>query len=370
MGKTTALGLVALAAPSGDDAGFVELARTQKGRLFRKQILKMGEDFVHPSNPTKKIHVDSQLAESLVRNFQAGVCDIVQVPIANDLNQHVEDPLRNAGEVVNLSYDDKGVYAMIDARKHADDFGNTLLGASALMHMNYSDTGTGEGKGPTLLHVAVTNRPYLTNLEGFEEVIAASTGGIASAVDTTEQEQPVVMLPATDKKEVEVMELDAMLEALKNDHGIDVAELQEKAAAAPEGELLAALSNVLKPNAPKPEALTLKDVADAVVELAEEKVALSAQVTALNEVNEAAKQREAEAEVDALVKAGRILPKSRDTMVTLSRTNREAFDALVPDDAIVALSSQGVDTFDSPDEAKQYTENIDRLAALANGMKK
>ena len=81
-------------------------------------------------------------------------------------------------------------------------------------------------------------------------------------------------------------------------------------------------------------------------------------------------QREAEAEVDALVKAGRILPKSRDVMVTLSRTNREAFDALVPEDSIVALSSQGVDTFDSPDEAKAYTENIERLAAIANGIKK
>lgn len=368
MGKSNALGLVALAAPSGADEGFVELARTQQGRLFRKQILKMGEDFVHPSNPNKKIKVDSQLAESLVRNFQSGVCDIVQVPIANDLNQHVEDPLRNMGEVVNLSYDNKGVYAMIDARKHADDLGSTLLGASALMHMNYGDTATGHGKGPTLLHVAVTNRPYLTNLEGFEEVIAASTGGIGGVADTT-QEQPVVMVPANSTEEI--MELDAMLEALKNDHNIDVAALQEQAAAAPqENELLAALSNVLKPQATKTEALTLKDVADAVVELAEEKVALSAQVTTLTQVNEAAMQREAEAEVDRLVTEGRILPKSRDAMVKLSREDRATFDAIVPDDSIVALSSQGVDTFDSPDEAKAYTENIDRLAALANGMKK
>jgi hypothetical protein len=364
----TDLGLVALAAPSGEGEGFVELARTQQGRLFRKQILRMGSDFVHPSNPNKKIKVDQNLAESLVRNFQAGVCDIVQVPVANDLNQHVEDPLRNAGEVVNLSYDDKGVYAMIDARKYGDDFGKTLLGASALMHMNYGDTETGEGKGPTLLHVAVTNRPYLTNLEGFEEVIAASTGGLGGLADTTNDSQPVVMVPATSTEEK--MELDAMLEALKNDHGIDVAELQEKAAAAPEGELLAALSNVLKPNAPKPEALTLKDVADAVVELAEEKVALSNTVQTLTADREAFLQREAEAEVDRLVTEGRILPKSRDAMVKLSRENREAFDAIVPDDSIVALSSQGVDTFDSPDEAKAYTENIDRLAAIANGMKK
>jgi len=350
-------------APGGNTEGFVELARSQKGRLFKKQILKMGESFVHPANPAKKITVDESLALSLQRNFKDKICDIVQVPIANDMNQHVEDPLRNLGEVVDLTYDEKGVYAVLDARKHADDLGSTLLGASAMMHMDYPDTATGERKGPTLLHVAVTNRPYITDLEGFEEVIAASTGGLATSADT-EGETPVVLIPA-DKTE-EKMDLNEILLTLKSEHGIDVAALQKQAAeAAQPGELITALSNVVAPE--KSGEITLTDIAEAVVELAEEKVALSAQVEDLRAVNEAASQKAAEAEVDGLIKAGKILPKSRESMIRLSRSDRETFDSLVPDSPIVALSATGVDAFEEPGAGDEYNKNIERLASLANG---
>lgn len=354
------LNYVAVAATK-DEEGFIELARSQKGRLFKKQILKMDESFTHPSAPGKRIHIDKQFAETLQRNFRDGVCDIVQVPIANDANQHVEDPMRNLGEVVDLTYDAKGVYAILDARKHADDLGSTLLGASALMHMNYADTASGEKKGPTLLHVAVTNRPYITNLEDFEEIVAASAGGMNGAADTS-GETPVVLIPAT--KTEETMDLDQMLQSLKDEHGIDVTALQAQASGNND-ELLAALSNVLAPETE--ETLTIKDVADAVIELAEERVALSGQVESLVQANEALSLKEAEAEVDGLIKAGRILPKQREKMVALSRNDRETFDALLPDDAIVALSAQGVDTFDAPEKSEAMKANIERLANLANG---
>jgi hypothetical protein len=350
-----------VAVQAGPDAsGFVELARSQKGRLFKKMILPMGDSFVHPSAPGKKIHIDRAFAETMRANFQAGICDIVQVPIVNDANQHVEDPLRNMGEVVDLTFDEKGIYAHIDARKHADDLGTTLLGASALMHMDYPDTKTGRKKGPTLLHVAVTNRPYLTNLEDFEEVIAASTGGIAGATDTS-GETPVVLIPATEQEEN--MDLDQMLRALKDEHGIDVAALQNQNSQ----ELVAAMSAVLAPNAE--DTLTVKDVADAVIELAEERVALSSQVAALSSANEALAQREAESEVADLIKAGRILPKQRDKMVELARNDRETFEALLPDDAIVAMSATGLDTFDAPEVAQKFQQDIERLSAAANGTK-
>lgn len=352
---------VAIQSPN-DPAGFVALARTKKGRLFKKQILPMDGSFTHPANPSKKIHVDAAFAETLRQNFKAGLCDIVQVPIVNDANQHVEDPTRNIGEVVDVTYDDKGVYAVIDARKNAEDLGNTLLGASALMHMNYADTRTNEKKGPTLLHVAITNRPYITNLHDFEEIVAASA---ASAADTP-GEKPVVMVPATDTEES--MDLDQMLAALKDEHGIDVQALQERANSGSQ-ELVTALSNVVTDATGKQATgtVTIKDVADAVIELAEERVALSAQVADLVAQNESLALKEAEAEVDSLVKAGRVLPKQRDTMVALSRTDRETFEALLPENPIVALSEDGVTAHDAPDMGKSMTDNIERLAALANG---
>lgn len=361
--------IVALASTRKDTGDFVHLARSKKGRVYRKQILKMDSDFVHPANPLKKVHVDKTFAETLVRNFKDGICDTVQVPIADDNNMHVEDPLRNCGEVIGLSYDDKGVYADIDARKHADEFGKTFLGASALMSLDYADTATGTKKGPTLLHVAVTNRPYITNLGEYEEIIAASTGGLKGGADTS-GEKPVVLIPADHEPE-EKMELSEALTFLKDEHGIDVEALQAKAAQPDNGELLTALSNVIKDatgtKEPENKEMTVKDVAAAVIELAEDRVALSAQVETLTAANESAAQREAEAEVDSLIKQGRVLPKQRDVMVTLSRTNREAFDALVPEDSIVSLSASGVDTFDAPEQTEKFKQDIERLAAIANG---
>lgn len=353
---------VAIPSQQGD-GGFVELARTRKGRLFKKQILGMNSEFSYPSAPGGKIRIDKSFAETLRRNFKSGVCDIVQVPIVDDGNAHSEDPTRNIGEVVDLTYDDAGVYAVIDARKHADDLGETLLGASALMHMNYSDTSTGEKKGPTLLHVAVTNRPYLTNLSDFQEL----SGELAALSADTQGEAPVVLSRATQTEDK--MDKDELLALLKDEHGIDVAALQEQVALSGEtdnSELLAALSNVLTPGA---ETLTIKDVADAVVELAEERVELSNTVQSLKDANESMAQKAAEAEVDGLIEEGRILPKQRDRMVALSRNDRETFEDLLPDDAIVSLSETGVLTHDAP-VSETVNQNIERLASIANGKSK
>ena len=177
---------------------FVELTRNTKGKVFKKQILPFGT-FAHPNTPGTRLTIDRGMAETLVKNFNDRVCDIVQVPIVDGENKHNEDPLRNIGEVVGLDIDEDGVNALIDARKPelAGELGRTLIGASAMMHMNYTDTRSGNKVGPTLLHVAVTNRPYITDLKDFEEVVAASGPSDAkpvllSRVDgATEQEAAV-----------------------------------------------------------------------------------------------------------------------------------------------------------------------------------
>lgn len=338
---------------------FVELARTRKGRLFRKQILHFGE-FAHPTLPGEKLVINASVAEKLVQNFRNGVCDIVQVPIVADDNRHVEDPLRNLGEVVDLEQTDDGVYAVIDARDHADKLGNTLIGASAMMHMNYTDTRSGAKVGPTLLHVAVTNRPYITNLKDYEEIIAASaevTGSAPVAFSAQEQE--------TD------MDLDELKSALL-EHGIDVDALQARATAPTSDDLVAAMSNVLaeagviQPKDAEDAEITVQDVAEAVIELSQEKVTLSAQITELLEEREALRLSALEDEVDDLISEGRILPKQRDAMIKLANEDRETFDALLPEDSIVALSAVGVDTHDAPDRSTKFQADIDRLADMAN----
>lgn len=336
---------------------FVECAArkgvTPKGKLYRKQILHMGS-FTHPNLPGKKITVDEDFARKLVTNFSNGTCDIVQVPIVDGANKHVEDPLRNVGEVIDLDYDEKGVYAYVDARKaeYADELGKTLIGASAMMNLDYTDTRTGDKVGPTLLHVAITNRPYITNLSGFDEVIAASA-------DTSDE---TVLLGAADDEETEMPTLEEMLAALKEEHGIDVTALQEQAASADE---LASLSNVLgdeETDGP----LTLHDVAEAVLELSQTNTAQAEQIETLVAERDAARLSNAETEIDTLISEGRILPKQRETMLSLSMTARETFESLLPDEAIVSLSEDGVTTYEDT-RGKGAEDETARLIALANG---
>jgi hypothetical protein len=331
---------------------YVELASRpgvkQKGRLFRKQILHFGS-FKNPNDPSKDVVIDEEFAKKLEANFSAGMCDIVQAPIVNDSNKHVEDPLRNIGEIVDVDHDANGIYAYLDARKNADDLGNTLIGASAMMSMDYTDTRTGKRVGPTLLHMAVTNRPYITNLAGFEEVIAASA-------DTSEEQ--TVLLGAADNEEIDMPKtLEELFAALKTEHNIDVEDLQKRAG---EKDEIAALSNVLGGD----ETLSLSDIAEAVVELSNENKVLVETVNELKADKDAMRLSAATVEIDGYVAAGRILPKQRDAMLELSMSNRETFEALLPEESLIDLSESGTQVHEET-HGDESQKEIDRLLALA-----
>lgn len=399
--------------PHSDSEGFVALSESDGRRLFRKAILRVGESFVHPANPDMKITVDKTFAQKLVDNFKSGVCDIVQFPMVNDKNQHVETPSANLGRVVDLSYDDSGVYATIDVLKNADDIGKTILGASAMMNLDYVDTMTGEKKGPTLLHVAATNRPYLTNLGPFEAVALSNYNEectVLSRVETTGDE--------SETESENPMTLDELLAILKQDYDIDVKSLQEKAAAeAPEepagevedeptdepdedepadeedapgeeepaGEveeetpavsdeqaeaLLASLSNVLRAANPNlvalsnaSDTLTIEELAGGIVELSNGYKAMSTRVESLE-------HDKAVAEVETAVSEGRILPVQRDAMLELRLSNVDLYNKLLPEEAVVQLSASGVTSHESAfageDVEQERTNLVTEMSRIAN----
>lgn len=352
--------------------GYVELARTRQGRLLRKHILNLGP-LIHPETG-QTLNLDENWYGQVKRNFDAGVCDTVQVPLADSQNKHDERPDRNTGEVVGLERDGKKVYAIIDARKQAEDFGKTLLGASAFLHMNYKDTKTGQRVGPALLHVAVTNRPYVTGLDPYEDMIAATSDCTDSDVvvlsgdDSQDDDPPAVpgqgdgsqstsqpgsadgtgdADPPEGSEEPEMPKTkEELLAELKASHGIDIEALQAELAARPAAgpdvaQLTAAITQsltdagVLKLSGDSAGTLSLNDVAGAVAELAQTNVKLSGDVTDL-------KRKNAEAEVDGYISVGRALPKSRSTLVTLALTDRDGMESLLaPADApFVKLNHQ------------------------------
>jgi hypothetical protein len=342
------------------EADYVELAgstRTATGKLFRKHILTQGT-LIHPLTK-RRIKVDDAFFDRLVKNFEDGVCPIVQIPKAGAKNEHTEAVDANIGEAVRLERDGNKLYAVLDVRQDADKVGKTILGASAMMHLDYEDTRTGKRAGPTLLHVCATNRPYVVDLEPYEELAALSA---------EESGETVVLTPApaeTSNEENEIMDLDELLALLKSDHGIDVADLMASAAAAESAsdeaaELTNRLGGALQDagllQLTNGASVSADDIVGAITELGEQRTELSNRLGVLE-------TERAEASIDKLVEDGFVLPTQRDTMVKLSMEQPELFKALVPAAPIVALSRENgvIPEETGPDETLEseiarYTE--------------
>jgi hypothetical protein len=356
--------------PSDGD-GYVSLARTKTGRLFRKHLLNKGA-LRHPATG-QLIDIDDDFITRMKKNFDDGVCDIVQVPLANAKNEHSEEPDRNIGEVVDLEVTGDKVYAVMDIRDpaHAERMGKTYLGASAMLSLDYTNTKTGQKVGPTLLHSCVTNRPYVTGLEEYEEIVAATTDRSDEAAvllsDTKDTVKPAkeTEMPE-DKPETQAEpSLEDLLLTLKSKHNIDVAALQAKTT---ETDNQAKLSQTIVDaltqagvvklsNTDDKDKPSTETVATAVQELASNNVTLTNRLKTLE-------QRDAEHAVDALIAEGRVLPAKRDVMVNVKLTNAELFDQIIPEQPIVKLSNEvGVNKPQAKEHELDVEAEIARLTA-------
>lgn len=341
----------------GQDEGYVELSASQKGRLFRKHILTKGT-LHYPGIKGGKVQIDDAFVDKLVENFRKGTAGIVQVPIVGKDNQHSEDPRDNIGEVVDLEVEGDKVYSIIDVRDDllAPKVGKTILGASAMMSLNYTDTRSGTKAGPTLLHVAATNRPHVVDLEEFEELAALSADSSNEAV----------FLTATTEEE-ETMDLDSLLAELRDNHGIDVAELQKKAE---DSDALAKLSGAVQTALEEQGVLKLSadstastdDIVAAVTQLAQDRVELTNKVDTLVEER---KNEKAEARIDELVSKGFITPEKRDAQLALLLSHPDSFEAILPEKPIVALSAETGIPLSSDEGTTAVDDEIARLSAFA-----
>ncbi len=321
------------------EADFLELSRSKRGRLYKKHILTKGT-LRHPATK-RDVKVDDQFFDALVANFSNKVCDIVQVPIAGANNEHTEDPTRNIGEVVELQQEGDKLFAVIDARdaQYADKLGSTLLGASAMIHPNYEDAKTGAKVGPTLLHVCVTNRPYITELDDYEELIAATADNVGDAAMFTPEEAAT-------------MTRDELIEALKAEHGIDVPALQAQVEMAFSASSLSDTLMEIIGEVPLELSGGTRDevIANAVQEIVTENLSLSAQLEDLAEQARIAK-------VDSLVEEGRILPAQRDAFIELSASNPDLFEKMVPEEPLVRLSNEDGTSF-TDSRGEQFEDEV------------
>lgn len=360
-----------------DGTGYMELARTKTGRLFRKHLLNKGP-LRHPGTGDV-IDINDDFVTALKKNFNDGVCDIVQVPLANAKNEHVENPDANIGEVVDIEVTGDKVYAVLDIRdsSHADKLGKTYLGASAMLSLDYTNTKTGEKVGPTLLHSCVTNRPYVTGLENYEEIVAATSDRSEEATVLLSDHTVVIESPEKPPKETEMPEqaetetvaepsLEELLTALKTKHNIDVSALQAQTAeSSKQTELSQTIVDALSSagivklsNAERESGVANETVISAVQELASTNVTLSNRVNSLE-------RKDAENAVDALIGEGKILPSQKAAMVKLKLTDTSTFDALIPAQPIVKLTNEvGKNVPDDDAHKVDIDAEIARLSAL------
>jgi hypothetical protein len=344
---------VILSSPAGAE-GYVELGATPKarGRVFRKHILNLGD--LHYKGRT--LTLDDAWYRKLEQNFRSGV-SMAQVPLANDKNEHTEDPLANTGEVIGIERKGGKVYSLVDirdpdvAQRIAD---GRILGASAYLHLDYEDTRSGKKVGPALLHHCLTNRPHVLDLEPYEEVVAATA-------DSEDDDFVVLASP-----EEPVPTKDELLAALKAEHGIDVEDLQAQAGQRTDmSQLTAALTEALRPAAGQVqlagdgtgETVSLTDVIGAVAELAEKNVALSGTVGDLQKTA-------AEREVDDYIGVGRLLPKTRKHAVKLVLSgDREGLDEILAPENAPYVKLNHTEGAAPPQGEQRQLEDIDAEVA-------
>ena len=225
--------------------------------------------------------------------------------------------------------------------------------------MNYKDTATQQRIGPALLHHCLTNRPYVTGLDDYEEVLAATAD---SAADMELGENPVILALPEDRMPTK----EEMLAALKAEHGIDVEALQAAADAKPDmAAFTAAVTDALKDSGAVQLSatdgdLSQTDVVGAIVELARKNETLTESVASLQ-------RKDAENEVDGYISTGRVLPKQRKAFIKLALDDREMLDDMLPAEPVVKLNHQ--EGIGGPDGEQKHRENIDeeidRLSAVS-----
>jgi hypothetical protein len=323
--------------PSDGD-GYVSLARRRNGTPLpqapAQQRAAAAPQDRADHRRRRRLHLPAE------KNFDDGVCDIVQVPLANANNAHSEDPERNIGEVVDIESTPatRSTPSSTSAtRRTHPKLGKTYLGASAMLSLDYTNTKTGEKVGPTLLHSCVTNRPYVTGLDEYEEIVAATTDRSDEATVLLSDNTVVIEKPS---KETEMPEQETET----------VAEPSWRICSPPSRTSTTSTSppsRRSRPRAPKQTELsqTIVDALKAagVVKLSntdDDKVGTETVITAVQELATnnvtltnrltTLEKRDAEHAVDALITEGRILPAQREVMVDMKLSHPDMFDKVVP----------------------------------------
>jgi hypothetical protein len=171
-------------------------------RLFRKQILKVGEI----PYKGKRLKFDRDYLAKAVDSFNAGAYDQVPFVLADDENRHATSPERFRGEVKALELNGDGIDALVELTEEGAEIvrKNPRLGVSARLVPDRESNG--QVFPVAIEHVCGTLNPRVNGLRPWE------TDSVRSLSQTSDQ--TVIDLSASDYMDTTTL-TDEQLDSLK-----------------------------------------------------------------------------------------------------------------------------------------------------------
>ena len=182
-------------------------ARIIGKRLFRKKLLPVGEiDY-----EGQRVRFDRDFLATLVDSFDANAYDQVPFQLANDKNQHTNDPERTRGEVRALDLQPDGLYMTVSTTDEGAKVisENPRLGVSARI-VNGLRRADGKAFKAAIQHALGTLDPRINGLGPWEAIEASNTGG-EPVIDLTDTEYREAGPAVAELTEAEVQALRALL---------------------------------------------------------------------------------------------------------------------------------------------------------------
>lgn len=335
--------------------------------LFRKHMMRPGR-WEHPNAPGGELVVDRPFLEKIAENFHAGARDTVPIP----LSHKDTDGITSIGRVVDVEVTDEGLfgYHLItkeeNAKKIEDD---DWYATSVMVEPNFRNKETSKDIGPTLIHNAITNAPYMTGLAPFEAVAFGDDAPDITVLDfrtgdgpdgTKGEKMNVTEFLAENKDMTDEDFLKDLAEArpeLAKSLKVDPEAIKAAAAKETRDEIAGHLAEsgiVIEFPTEKAKAKGEKTKAkvDDSVDISEHPafVALS---DAVKELTETQTKSAVETRVDQAIREGRVLPTEKEGLVAVGFSDSDLLNTLLdarkPNSSIV-MSEVGFKISQEPGE--------------------
>lgn len=191
-----------------------EVRARATGTVYRKQLFTYGI-WINPNwwwDDELTMELTQELALAMKANFDNNtIGSKLTVP-----RNHTGDVNANTGEVIGMEVAPDALYVYLDVRdaKTAEDIDKGLIwDVSAGFDFDWVSQKDGSHHGPCLLHVALTDEPYINNMTGFEKTELSKREKVFAEQFAIDGKPGVIMMSKSKLKEINMLKLSTV----KND---------------------------------------------------------------------------------------------------------------------------------------------------------